>query len=1006
MRPIDLHKLAEKIWPGIYNLWISSVSTVFTQVVVQFLLRKCVFRPKTTRFSDCLVSPDYQINQEEFCFPAPDTPSVSESEQSLFVDSVSISSIDSFDCVDWKAITMGDSTDISDGYGHAQHAVQADIPSAFEGYREPPHPESEASADQTQRADVPNTSEQQSRPLPPFPPSSYQAMPPPGGMWIPSDMFQMMMSRQSSVLMPDPGTPGAPLFDKKDVRKFLRNFEKLCERRGISDPAMQCELFADYCEDSIQSWVEYDPLWKSRNWEAFKDMICDRYRNYDSERQRFSRASLMELVNQPRDTIDEVRQFMTEFKTVSDVLVATEVIQEIQRCEWLIMGLPNWLRHRVAKKGVIDFDRPSRPMRLDWISDEVYSTMAAQDKYERVIKTTDRPSSQEVMSTKGKKDVAWKDGFSAEKPAASLGHREKDLEEQVEEMRRQYNDMKLTVNMLQSGMAKKDMRNDPAYVPANASKLAYREQRSKPADGRGPPLCYFCGINGHISKPVACQAMADAISNGDMHVGNDGKLYIGRAGEGGPRVQFTTGRPSIEGLPAQLQEWRRSVQRAPVQHLMPMSQPTTDPMPLPKQILHHDVQPAYSHSAYDANDIQIPGNYIGVSIGDSPEENQEIDCDDEIIDAGYESAGVNAVETRSRQQDPIRAKRRANGIASTKTWQSGQYIQPSRQARVEEVNDDDVMMDRPPDGQVESHAQHMPVPAAGGGSNMAAAQKKSVPISQTKKTAPYMASTASVEALVKRRVLDTKVDLTVEEMGRIIPRLKTNLFRDTEGLRPAVPQPVSQSANVMNVAQLVPSGYGGDDHLQVAVAAIHPSMYRDDRRSTVVEDWVETHRDVYSLGLLYTEVIVAGYMLRGMIDSGSGVDVMGRKQAETLGLPIKQDPKIHVVPVNGVHVKCLGCIQNMPVSIGDITTHVNVFVISECPGGLILGRPFMEATMMALAQQPDGKVECTVYNDARTRKVVFPVYSPDEKKIIRASRLWPNETIGKNAPFVDGPLNS
>ncbi|KAJ5110151.1 hypothetical protein N7532_002796 [Penicillium argentinense] len=909
---------------------------------------------------------------------------------------------------------MGDSTNVNvgDGQSYVQPVVQADVPSPFEGYREPPRPESEASASQTQRNDVPDASEQQSRPLPPFPSSAYQAMPPPGGMWIPSDMFQLMMNRQGNALMPDPGTPGAPLFNKKDARKFLRNFEKLCERRGISDPARQCELFADYCEDSIQSWVEYDPLWRSRDWEAFKDMLCDRYRDYDSERQRFSRASLMELVNQPRDTIDEVRQFMTEFKTVSDVLVANEVIQEIQRCEWLITGLPNWLRHRVAKKGIIDFDRPSRPMRLDWIADEVSSTMAAQDKYERVIKTTDRPSSQEVTSTKltstkERKSVAWEGGFSAEKPAISSGRQENNLEEQVEEMRRQYNDMKLTVNMLQSGMVKKDMRNDPAYVPADASRLAYQGQRSRPADGRSPPICYFCGIVGHISKPTSCQAMSDAISKGDMHVGNDGKSYIGRAGEGGPTMQFVSGRPSLEGLPSQLREWRRSALRAPAQQLMPVSQPTADPAPLPRQIPHYDGQSVYDRSAYDRGDIQVPGNYIGVSLGISPEENQEIDCDDEIIDAGYESAGINAVETRgSQQQDPVRAKRRANGIASTKTWQSGQYMQPNRQARVENIDNDDVMMDRPPDNQTEPRTQHIPVPATSGRSNVTVSQRKSVPVSQVKKTAPYMTSTAALEALVKRRVLDTKVDLTVEEMGRIIPRLKTNLFRDTEGLRPAIPQPTSQSANVTNVTQLTPSGYGGDDHLQVAVGNVHPSTYRDDRRSTVAEDRVETHRDVYSLGLLYSEVIVAGYMLRGMIDSGSGVDVMGRKQAETLGLPIKQDPKIHVVPVNGVHVKCLGCIQNMPVSIGDITTHVNVFVISECPGGLILGRPFMEATMMALAQQPDGKVECTVYNDARTRKIVFPVYSPEEKKIIRASRLWPNEMIGENAPFVEGPLNS
>jgi hypothetical protein len=69
-------------------------------------------------------------------------------------------------------------------------------------------------------------------------------------------------------------------------------------------------------------------------------------------------------------------------------------------------------------------------------------------------------------------------------------------------------------------------------------------------------------------------------------------------------------------------------------------------------------------------------------------------------------------------------------------------------------------------------------------------------------------------------------------------------------------------------------------------------------------------------------------------------------------------------------MRCLGCIQGIPVSIGEITVHVKVIVVCEC--GLVLGRPFMEASMMALTQKRDGNIEYAVYNPERSRKVTFP----------------------------------
>ncbi|KAJ5651601.1 uncharacterized protein N7484_005324 [Penicillium longicatenatum] len=96
--------------------------------------------------------------------------------------------------------------------------------------------------------------------------------------------------------MPDPGTPGAPFFDGKNVSEFIRTYEGMCKRRGILDSTSICDGLADYCEFTVRMWIESSPNWKFRDFKALKEEMRVRYQDQDGDYYRYSRTSLNELV--------------------------------------------------------------------------------------------------------------------------------------------------------------------------------------------------------------------------------------------------------------------------------------------------------------------------------------------------------------------------------------------------------------------------------------------------------------------------------------------------------------------------------------------------------------------------------------------------------------------------------------------------------------------------------------------------------------------------------------
>ncbi|KAK5790998.1 hypothetical protein VI817_006307 [Penicillium citrinum] len=182
---------------------------------------------------------------------------------------------------------------------------------------------------------------------------------------------------------------------------------------------------------------------------------------------------------------------------------------------------------------------------------------------------------------------------------------------------------------------------------------------------------------------------------------------------------------------------------------------------------------------------------------------------------------------------------------------------------------------------------------------------------------------------------------------------------------------------------------------RISVELNHVSDLQDERRSVPLNRPKKVP-DIYALGLLYTYVYAGGVALKTLFDCGSGVDAMPYSVAKELGLRIRPDPKVKMVSIGGAELICYGVAEGVGISIGDIILTINAFVLEMCPTDLLLGRPFMDASMMALIQQRGGHVECTIYNAARICRCTFNVFKPSEKKITREDRLWEQDEDSGN----------
>ena len=70
------------------------------------------------------------------------------------------------------------------------------------------------------------------------------------------------------------------------------------------------------------------------------------------------------------------------------------------------------------------------------------------------------------------------------------------------------------------------------------------------------------------------------------------------------------------------------------------------------------------------------------------------------------------------------------------------------------------------------------------------------------------------------------------------------------------------------------------------------------------------------------------------------INVMQEDIARELGLNLTYGPNLTMVVQSGEAVPCTVCVEDVPVSIGDITTHTPIFIVQGGDQDFILSHPF------------------------------------------------------------------
>ena len=94
------------------------------------------------------------------------------------------------------------------------------------------------------------------------------------------------------------------------------------------------------------------------------------------------------------------------------------------------------------------------------------------------------------------------------------------------------------------------------------------------------------------------------------------------------------------------------------------------------------------------------------------------------------------------------------------------------------------------------------------------------------------------------------------------------------------------------------------------------------------------------MDILRTETSINNCTLPTLINTGLIINVMQEDITRELRLNLIYGPNLTMVIQSREAVPCTVCAEDVPVSIGDITTHTPIFIVQGGDQDFILGHPF------------------------------------------------------------------
>ena len=150
------------------------------------------------------------------------------------------------------------------------------------------------------------------------------------------------------------------------------------------------------------------------------------------------------------------------------------------------------------------------------------------------------------------------------------------------------------------------------------------------------------------------------------------------------------------------------------------------------------------------------------------------------------------------------------------------------------------------------------------------------------------------------------------------------------------------------------------------------------RRTTVHNDFSDDpplsddRSPEFCLPLLELDALVnTSIKTPAILDTGSQIVVIRRDIVQSLGVPINNQRLIEMEGANGATNWTVGCAENLPLQVGDVTIKVHAHVVEHASFGLLLGRPFQKSALLRFEDLPSGKVEVSVRDPANLERRVY-----------------------------------
>ena len=150
------------------------------------------------------------------------------------------------------------------------------------------------------------------------------------------------------------------------------------------------------------------------------------------------------------------------------------------------------------------------------------------------------------------------------------------------------------------------------------------------------------------------------------------------------------------------------------------------------------------------------------------------------------------------------------------------------------------------------------------------------------------------------------------------------------------------------------------------------------RRVTVHEDFSDdpppanSQPPAFCLPLQELDVLVdSSIQVSAILDTGSQIIVIRHNIVQALGIAINYQHLIEMEGANGTTNWTIGCAEDLPLQVGDVTFKVHAHVVEHASFSLLLGRPFQQTAHCRFEDLPNGEVEVSVQDPADPSRRIY-----------------------------------